>query len=65
MKFLDNLLRYPRFFLSSMLGLFLILINPVISLFALKKYKVGVVLFIVLVSFLILYILKEMMNPTY
>jgi len=32
MNFWDNLLRYPRFFISSMVGLFLILITPLIKL---------------------------------
>lgn len=32
MNFWDNLLRYPRFFISSMVGLLLILISPLIQL---------------------------------
>lgn len=32
MNFWDNLLRYPRFFISSMVGLFLVLITPLLRL---------------------------------
>ena len=32
MNFWGNILRYPRFFLSSMVGLFLVLITPIIKL---------------------------------
>ena len=37
MVFWDNLLRYPRFFISSMLGLILILFTPIIE--QLKKFN--------------------------
>lgn len=32
MDFWNNILRYPRFFLSSMIGLILVLISPIIKL---------------------------------
>ena len=37
MVFWDNLLRYPRFFISSMIGLVLVLLTPFID--QLKKFN--------------------------
>jgi hypothetical protein len=63
MNFLDNLLRYPRFFVSSMLGLFLIVLNPFIELINSKKSILLIFLFFI--SIFVLYVLNEMINPTY
>nr|QIE12383.1 hypothetical protein Esil_037 [Ectocarpus siliculosus] len=62
MVFWDNLLRYPRFFISSMIGLILVLINPLIVV--LKKFDDKKLIYIVFISGLIalFYILKEMLN---
>lgn len=65
MNFWDNLLRYPRFFLSSMIGLFLVLITPLIKLG--KEIPNKLLFFSVLflaLGFLIL-ILYQMTNPIY
>ncbi|CAM9098421.1 unnamed protein product [Ectocarpus fasciculatus] len=62
MVFWDNLLRYPRFFVSSMIGLILVLINPLIVV--LKKFDDKKLIYIVFISGLIALfcILKEMLN---
>nr|YP_003289151.1 Chloroplast conserved hypothetical protein [Ectocarpus siliculosus]CAT18686.1 Chloroplast conserved hypothetical protein [Ectocarpus siliculosus]CAV31182.1 Chloroplast conserved hypothetical protein [Ectocarpus siliculosus] len=62
MVFWDNLLRYPRFFVSSMIGLILVLINPLIAV--LKKFDDKKLIYIVFISGLIALfcILKEMLN---
>lgn len=62
MNFWDNLLRYPRFFISSMIGLILVLINPIIS--QLKKFndKKLIVFFLFSVLITLFCILKEMLN---
>lgn len=62
MVFWDNLLRYPRFFISSMIGLILVLINPLIVL--LKKFDDKKLIYIFFISVLIALfcILKEMLN---
>ena len=62
MVFWDNLLRYPRFFVSSMIGLILVLINPLIVV--LKKFDDKKLIYIVFISALITLfcILKEMLN---
>jgi hypothetical protein len=65
MDFWDNLLRYPRFFISSMIGLFLVLITPIIKLSKeIPNKKVFFLLFFVVFSIL-LWILNQMINPDY
>jgi len=50
--FWNNVVRYPRFFISSVAGLILIIITPFKNLFKIKKLRglvvIGVILFIVL-----------------
>nr|YP_011006380.1 hypothetical protein V2486_pgp014 [Ecklonia cava]QWK43618.1 hypothetical protein [Ecklonia radicosa]WAM63384.1 hypothetical protein [Ecklonia cava]WAM63525.1 hypothetical protein [Ecklonia cava subsp. stolonifera] len=62
MVFWDNLLRYPRFFISSMLGLILILLTPIIE--QLKKFNDKKIVYFFLISILIALfcILKEMLS---
>nr|QWK42341.1 hypothetical protein [Postelsia palmaeformis] len=62
MIFWDNLLRYPRFFISSMLGLILILLTPIIEQF--KKFNDKKIIFFFLISILITLfcILKGMLS---
>lgn len=62
MIFWDNLLRYPRFFLSSMIGLILILINPIVVI--LKKFDDKKIIYIFFISVLVTLfcILKAMLN---
>ena len=62
MIFWDNLLRYPRFFISSMIGLILILINPIVVI--LKKFDDKKIIYIFFISVLITLfcILKAMLN---
>lgn len=62
MIFWDNLLRYPKFFISSMIGLILVLLNPIIN--QMKKFNNNKIVFLILVIFLIVlfYILKEMLT---
>nr|YP_009684169.1 hypothetical protein [Lessonia spicata]YP_010127980.1 hypothetical protein KQ360_pgp007 [Lessonia flavicans]YP_010990865.1 hypothetical protein Ycf33 [Lessonia nigrescens]YP_011006944.1 hypothetical protein V2491_pgp014 [Lessonia variegata]QDP13993.1 hypothetical protein [Lessonia spicata]QPP20507.1 hypothetical protein [Lessonia flavicans]QWK42767.1 hypothetical protein [Lessonia spicata]WAM64231.1 hypothetical protein [Lessonia variegata]WOX59898.1 hypothetical protein Ycf33 [Lessonia len=62
MVFWDNLLRYPRFFISSILGLILILLTPIIE--QLKKFNDKKIIIFFLISILITLfsILKEMLS---
>lgn len=62
MVFWDNLLRYPRFFISSMIGLILVVINPLIN--QLRKFNDKKIIYFFLLSSLItlFWILKEMLN---
>lgn len=62
MVFWDNLLRYPRFFISSMIGLILVVLNPIIN--QLKKFNDKKIIYIFLFSSLItlFWVLKEMLT---
>lgn len=66
MNFFENLLRYPRFFLSSMVGLCLIVLNPLIELVQAKQPKLGLAFFFLTVLSIFLFnVIREMTNPTY
>jgi len=43
-EFWENILRYPRFFISSLAGLILIIIRPIINLFKAKGSKPTIIL---------------------
>nr|YP_010418101.1 hypothetical protein Ycf33 [Sargassum polycystum]YP_010418196.1 hypothetical protein Ycf33 [Sargassum plagiophyllum]USF18319.1 hypothetical protein Ycf33 [Sargassum polycystum]USF18414.1 hypothetical protein Ycf33 [Sargassum plagiophyllum] len=60
MIFWDNLLRYPRFFISSMFGLILILLSPFIN--QSKKVNRKVIFFFLSIIIVLLYILKQMVS---
>lgn len=65
MDFWDNILRYPRFFLSSMLGLFLVVVTPLIKLFKeLPNKKVFFFLFFSIFG-IFAWTLNLMINPDY
>ena len=49
--FWNNILRYPRFFISSLTGLIIIILTPFKNLFKIKKFRV------ILISAFILFIL--------
>ena len=60
--FWNNISRYPRFFISSVIGLALIIITPFRNLFKIPKLRIFVILFIIgLVGFLYL-VLKSMVG---
>jgi hypothetical protein len=44
-NFWTNIVRYPRFFISSMIGLILIILSPFKNLFKIPKLRWFVVLF--------------------
>ena len=50
--FWTNLSRYPRFFISSMAGLILVILAPFRNLFKIKKFRI--LLPIVLILFIII-----------
>ena len=59
MIFWHNLLRYPRFFVSAMFGLVLILLNPFLQ----KKNSrlTGLFLILIISSIFLLWVLKNML----
>ena len=46
--FWSNVSRYPRFFISSLIGLILVIVTPIRNLFKIKKFR-----FIIPIIFLI------------
>ena len=54
-NFWTNILRYPRFFISSLLGLILIIITPFKNLFKIRKLRIFLILSLVLI-FISLYL---------
>jgi hypothetical protein len=54
--FWDNISRYPRFFISSMAGLVLVILAPLKNLFKIKKFRILLPIF-VLVSFASIYLI--------
>jgi hypothetical protein len=65
MNFWDNLLRYPRFFVSSMIGLFLVLITPIIRLSKEIPNKKVLALIFLMGFFSLLWVLNKMINSDY
>jgi hypothetical protein len=59
-NFWTNILRYPRFFISSMIGLVLIILTPLRNLFKTPKLRLFLILFI-LVFILSLYLILRTM----
>lgn len=53
-NFWNNILRYPRFFISSLIGLTLIILTPIKNLFKIQKLRIFLIIFIFL-FFLSLY----------
>lgn len=62
MNLWNNLLRYPKFFISSMLGLILIIITPFIKIFKEFKNKTFIISFILLLLISLFWILFQMIT---
>lgn len=61
-NFWNNISRYPRFFISSMLGLILIILTPFKNLFKIPKLRfVGIVFLIGFIIFLY-FIIQNMLG---
>ena len=53
--FWSNVSRYPRFFISSLAGLILVIITPFRNLFKIKKFRFIIpILFLIIISTLYL-----------
>ena len=58
--FWDNILRYPRFFISSLAGLILVILTPFRNLFKIKKFQIFFPIIIFLILGTLYLILKNM-----
>ena len=58
--FWNNISRYPRFFISSLAGLILVILAPFKNLFKVQKLRVFVLLFLFLVIVILYTIIINM-----
>jgi len=61
-NFWTNIFRYPRFFISSVLGLLFVILTPVKNLFKIKKLRIVLPLFCLLFVIGLYSILANMMG---
>jgi hypothetical protein len=59
-SFWTNILRYPRFFISSLVGLILVILTPFRNLFKIPKLRIFLIISIILILIGIYFILKNM-----
>ena len=58
--FWNNISRYPRFFISSLAGLILVILAPFKNLFKVPKFRIFIVIFLGLFVILLYTIIKNM-----
>jgi len=58
--FLNNISRYPRFFISSLVGLILVILTPFRNLFKIKKFRFIVPILFIAVIVFIYFVIKNM-----
>ncbi len=61
-NFWNNILRYPRFFISSFTGLILVILTPFQNLLKIPKLRIFLFLFILLFFICLYNILKNMIG---
>ena len=58
--FWNNIARYPRFFISSLLGLILIIVTPFRNLFKIPKLRIFLIISLVLLLAILYFIIASM-----
>jgi hypothetical protein len=61
-NFWTNIVRYPRFFISSMIGLILIILNPFKNLFKTPKLRWFVILFSLIFIVSLYFVIRKMVG---
>jgi hypothetical protein len=59
-EFWNNISRYPRFFISSMVGLILVILAPLKNLLKVPKLRIILILSFILFIVLLYFILRSM-----
>nr|YP_009163596.1 conserved hypothetical plastid protein [Triparma laevis]BAS19050.1 conserved hypothetical plastid protein [Triparma laevis] len=59
--FWNNILRYPRFFISSVSGLILVILTPFINLIKTPQSRIILLFFIIFLFLTLFFILKNML----
>jgi len=60
--FWNNILRYPRFFISSLAGLILVILAPFRNLFKVPKLRIFIILFVLVFLITLYFILVNMLS---
>ena len=58
--FWTNVLRYPRFFISSLIGLILVILTPFRNLFKIKKFRIILPVMLIIFFATLYFILANM-----
>ena len=58
--FWNNISRYPRFFISSMIGLVLVILAPIKNLLKVPTLRIVLILFFILFTGFLYFILRSM-----
>ena len=58
--FWNNISRYPRFFISSLAGLILVILAPIRNLFKIKKFRFLVPILVLLFILILYFIISNM-----
>ena len=61
-NFWNNIFRYPRFFISSVAGLILVILTPFRNLFKIPKLRIFLILFLLLFFIGLYVVLKNMVG---
>ena len=60
--FWNNISRYPRFFISSLVGLILVILAPFKNLFKIPKFRILLIISILILTLLIYLIIRNMVG---
>ena len=60
--FWNNISRYPRFFISSLVGLILVILSPFKNLFKIPKFRIIIILSFLLILVLLYLVIKNMVG---
>ena len=59
-NFWRNILRYPRFFISSLIGLVLVILTPFKNLFKIQKLRIFLIFSIILIFLGVYFVITNM-----
>ena len=59
-NFWNNILRYPRFFISSVTGLILVILTPFKNLFKIPRLRIFAIIFLLVFILSLYFIIKNM-----
>ena len=61
-NFWNNILRYPRFFISSVTGLILVILTPFKNLFKIPSLRIFLIIFLIIFFISLYAILRSMVG---